>query len=68
MEQILKKLKDTFSKENEILKSICIFFIINASAISFATFVLEPFRKSQEQGIGEIIFITNNIFDNNFSC
>ena len=58
MEQILKKLKDTFSKENEILKSICIFFIINASAISFATFVLEPFRKSQDQGIAEIIFIS----------
>ena len=58
MEQILNKLKDTFSKENEILKSICIFFIINASAISFTTFVLEPFRKSQDQGIAEIIFIS----------
>lgn len=58
MEQILNKLKDTFSKENEILKSICIFLIINAAAMSFTTFVLEPFRKSPEQGITEIIFIS----------
>ena len=58
MGQILNKLKDTFSKENEILKNICIFLIINAAAMSFTTFVLEPFRKSQEQGITEIIFIS----------
>lgn len=58
MKQILNKLKDTFSKENEILKSICIFLIINVAAMSFTTFVLEPFRKSQEQGITEIIFIS----------
>ena len=43
MGKILNKLKDTFSKENEILKSVCIFLIINASAISFTTFVLEHF-------------------------
>ena len=58
MRQNLNKLKDTFSKENEILKSICIFLIINAVAMSFTTFVLEPFRKSQEQGIVKIIFIS----------
>ena len=58
MGQILNKLKDTFSKENEILKNICIFLISNAAAMSFTTFVLEPFRKSQEQGITEIIFIS----------
>ena len=58
MGQILNKLKDTFSKENEILKSICIFLIINASAISFTTFVLEPFRKLQKHGITEILFIS----------
>ena len=58
MRKILDKLKDTFSKENEILKSICIFLIVNAAAMSFATFVLEPFRKSQDQGIAEIIFIS----------
>lgn len=58
MGQIFKKLKDTFSKENEILKSICIFLIINAATMSFTTFVLEPFKKSQDQGIAEIIFIS----------